>query len=187
MENDYSCSLRLHQQSVLQNSQNKSGAGILRRMRGHTSPSQLDDNGDTWSEIESLVDATAKLAQRSVSDREFCSDFVQSIVQATNAHGAAVWTCGVDDQYVIAAQIEPPDASGSDDSNLQIRRGNILEVARNQQATQLLARQSDSRLRNPMNSCVILQPVMYDEQSVAVVEVFTKSRLVLGSLQTLRT
>ncbi|MCA9122345.1 MAG: HlyD family efflux transporter periplasmic adaptor subunit [Planctomycetaceae bacterium] len=141
-------------------------------MRGHTSPSQLDDNGDTWSEIESLVDATAKLAQRSVSDREFCSDFVRSIVQATNAHGAAVWTCGVDDQYVIAAQIEPPDASGSDDSNLQIRRGNILEVARNQQATQLLARQSDSRLRNPMNSCVILQPVMYDEQSVAVVEVF---------------
>ncbi|HRX78223.1 MAG: HlyD family efflux transporter periplasmic adaptor subunit [Planctomycetaceae bacterium] len=141
-------------------------------MRGNTSSPQIDGSDEAWSEIEALVDETAKLAREPMSVHEFHAEFVRRVVQATDACGVVLWSAGTDGVYSIAAQIEPPDSLLPSDHSLHARNQNIHEVAARRQTASLLPRQSDHLLRNPTIGALLLQPVVVDDRTVAVIETY---------------
>ncbi|MDA1051937.1 MAG: HlyD family efflux transporter periplasmic adaptor subunit [Planctomycetota bacterium] len=141
-------------------------------MRGDTSSPQIDGSDEAWSEIETLVDETAKLARMPMSSHEFHSELVKRLVQATNAHSAAVWCRDKNERFSIEAQIESPHDVHGNASLLATRSQNVVEVARTRQTAALSPHQSDVKLRNPTDDALVLQPAGVDEQIVAVVETF---------------
>ena len=147
---------------------------ILRGMRGDISSPHIDGSDEAWSEIEILVDETAKLARMPMSTHEFQGEFVKRVVQATDACGAAVWGYTKDDRFEIESQIESPGISQLRDQSIGVRTQNIREVASSQQPASLLPRQSDLRLRNVADEVLILQPIVLDERTLAVIETFHK-------------
>ena len=147
-------------------------AVILRGMRGDTSSPQIDGSDEAWSEIESLVDETSKLARLPMSSREFHGQLIKRLVQATDAHAAAIWCRDKDAQYSIQAQIESPRVTPGNGSLLSIRSQNVIEIARRRRQSSLLAHQAAVELENPTDDALVLQPAMVDDQIVAVVEVF---------------
>ncbi|MEX0817967.1 MAG: GAF domain-containing protein, partial [Pirellulaceae bacterium] len=140
-------------------------------MRGNTTSPQIDAHDKAWSEIETLVDETARLARRPISSHEFHRELVKRLVQATNARSAAIWVRKVDRPFSIEAQI----GSSSSDVNpglLATRSGTVVEVARSGQPASLLPHQSAASLQNSTDDTIVLHPADVDGQVVAVVEVF---------------
>ncbi|MEO8495262.1 MAG: GAF domain-containing protein [Planctomycetota bacterium] len=144
-------------------------------MRGDTTSPQIDASDEAWSEIETLVDETAKLARMPMSSREFHSELIKRLVQATNAFAVAIWCRGNDERFFIEAQIEPRGDAVAISNLPAVRSQNVSEVARKRQPLSLLPHQSAADLQNPTDDTLVLQPVVVDEQIVAVVEAFHHS------------
>ncbi len=147
-------------------------AAILKGMRGDTTSPQIDGSDEAWSEIEILVDETAKLARMPMSSREFHGELIKRLVQATDARGAAIWCRDKGEQFSIEAQIESRRDIHADGGLLAIRTQNVVEVARQRQPSSLLPHQSTLPLQNPTADALFLQPAVVEEQIVAVVETF---------------
>ncbi|MBI2477753.1 MAG: GAF domain-containing protein [Planctomycetia bacterium] len=141
-------------------------------MRDDTSTPQIDGSDEAWSEIETLVDETAKLARMPMSPHEFHSELVKRLVQTTNARSAAVWCRNGDDQYSIEAQVGSVDDIRASDRLARVRDQNVVAVARGKHSSSLLPHQSVAQLQNPAPDALVLQPVVVDEQTVAVIEIY---------------
>jgi len=141
-------------------------------MRGDTSSPQIDGSDETWREIETLVDETAKLARMPMSSREFHSELIKRLVQATDARSAAIWCRDEDEPFSIEAQIESRRDPRANASLLAARSKNVVEAARKRQFSSLSPHQFADQLQNPTDDALFLQPAIVDEQIVAVVETY---------------
>ncbi|HUG69027.1 MAG TPA: GAF domain-containing protein [Pirellulaceae bacterium] len=141
-------------------------------MRGDTSSPQIDGSDEAWSEIETLVDETAKLARMPMSPHAFHGELVKRLVQTTNARSAAVWCRNGDGRYTIDAQVGLLGDSRASDRLAVIRFQNVIEVAHRKYPSSLLPRQAVAQLQNPTDDALVLQPALVDEQIVAVIETY---------------
>lgn len=147
-------------------------AAILRGMRGDTTSPQIEGSDEAWSEIETLVDETAKLARMPMSPHEFHSELVKRLVQSTTARSAAVWCQDGDKRYSVAAQIGILKDIHGNDRLAAIRYQNVVEASHRKQPASLLPHQSVAQLRNPTENALVLQPALIDEQVVAILETY---------------
>lgn len=150
----------------------KGHAAILKGMRGDTTSPQIDGSDEAWSEIEILVDETAKLARMPMSSREFHGELIKRLVQASDARGAAIWCLDMGEQFSIEAQFEPRRDAQTNGGLLAVRSQNVVQAARQRKPSSLLPHQSAPPLQNPTDDALFLQHVLVDEQVVAVVETF---------------
>ncbi len=141
-------------------------------MRGDTSSPQIDGSDEAWSEIESLVDETAKLARMPMSPHEFHGELVRRLVQSTNARCVAVWCCHGAERYSIEAQVGEPGELHSRDRLAALRYQNVLETSRRKEASSLLPHQSVAALQNATEDALVLQPAFVDGQVVAILETY---------------
>lgn len=129
-------------------------------------------------EINSLVQEITQLASQDISPDEFYSGFLTRIVSAMAAVGGAVWMNGENGALKLQYQVSLAQCGVEKSPKDRTRHGLLLRsVADNGQA--LLAPPSsgpasDAGPGNPSEYLVVLVPLMIEQESQGVLEIFQR-------------
>jgi multidrug efflux pump subunit AcrA (membrane-fusion protein) len=154
------------------------GGDILGRMTAEPLPAEFATDTSTWQHLDDLVDEIAGLVRSDLVPREFWRRLLDRTVRALAAVGGSVWLRSADGRLALACQIEPDHAPQSGGSEICRQHERLLaHVAETKLALSLPPRSTssgNSEVDNPTPLLLLLSPVVSDEQTRAIIEIFQR-------------
>lgn len=135
--------------------------------------------GNTWQEIEGLVEEIARCAKADVPAQQFYSELLDRAVRALAAEGGAVWAIGAEGGLELAYQINAASAQIGEDGAVDAAHAQLLAAALEAGQPRLFPPQSGGALENgqaanPTQFLLITCPLPAGDSVAGMLEIFQR-------------
>jgi biotin carboxyl carrier protein len=132
----------------------------------------------TWHELDTLVEESARLSRLDIPRAKFCAELLERVVTGLGAVGGAVWTRGLNGRVQQEYQLNPAHPWLADHGDGGDRHGRQIELVLSTGKARLVPprRQptAEDPVCNPTGFLLILCPWIVDRVPAGVLEVFQR-------------
>jgi multidrug efflux pump subunit AcrA (membrane-fusion protein) len=141
-------------------------------------PKQIATATSTWQHLDDLIEEIVALVHARLAPREFWRQLLDRSVCALAAEGGAVWLRRGEENFALDCQLQSdrsPWEGGPDAARRHARL--VAHVGETKLALALpphSGSSGDASTDNPTALCLLLSPVVSDDQAVAVIEILAR-------------
>ncbi|MEQ8789681.1 MAG: HlyD family secretion protein [Pirellulaceae bacterium] len=145
-------------------------------MATEPSSAAADSTGQTWEEIEVLVEEIARFSKTPISARQFYTELLDRAVHALAAEGGAVWLRGAEGGLRMQYQIAAASAGVGRQEQFDRTHLQLLASIANGREARLVPPHSGlvagDAAANPSDLLIVAAPLRADDEILGVLEVF---------------